>query len=174
MKVATLQVLESSRGPIGGGRGGDHPSGSRPLSPGSQGCVLCPAGLTQLVPQGEAGWAGVPAPPRQRRARLGVFEARSRRPVGDSKTSPGTASRASNRVPRIRVSGADTGDGDPACWRLGAGRGEGILAVLGAKPPLQGSGWSLGSGVAFRRQGGGHQQLESPERDGGHRLSTGP
>lgn len=137
-------------------------------------CAQRGSGLTQLVQQGEAGWVGVAAPPRQRRARLSVFEVRSRRPVGDSKTSPGTASRASKRVPRIRVSGAGTGDGDPACWRLGAGRGEGILAVLSVKPPLEGSGGSLGSGVAFRRRGGGHQQLESPERSGGHRLSTGP
>lgn len=68
-------------------------------------CAQRGSGLTQLVQQGEAGWVGVAAPPRQRRARLSVFEVRSRRPVGDSKTSPGTASRASKRVPRIRENG---------------------------------------------------------------------
>lgn len=135
-------------------------------------CAQRGSGLTQLVPQGAAGWAGVAAPPRQRRARLGVFEARSRRPVGDSKTSPGTAPRASKRVPRIRVSGAGTGDGDPACWRLGAGRGEGILALV--RSPVWRAPAGAWGGVAFRGRGGGHQQLESPERSGGRRLSTGP
>lgn len=102
---------------------------------------------------GRGRWAGVAAPPWERRARPGVFEARSCRPVQDNTTSPGATPGASERVSRRRVSGLgvrDRGRGpDLPAARFGQGRGH--RALLGARPPLQGSGGSgvPGAGLGF-------------------------
>lgn len=111
-------------------------------------------------PAGSAGrgrWVGVAATPWERRARPGVFEAPSGRPVQDITTSPGATPGAGERVSRRRVSGLGVRDRrrgpDLPAARFGPGRGH--RALLGARPPLQGSGGGgcLGRGLASRGPG---------------------
>lgn len=71
---------------------------------------------------------------------------------------------------RRRVSAPGTGDGDPTCWRLGSGRGEGTghCSVRGPLCRARGAGgawggaWLPGPWAAGCRRG----RRESPERSG--------
>lgn len=91
--------------------------------------------------------AGVAAPPRERRAGPGVFEAQSRPPPGQDHTTPARASPAAREpVQRRRVSGGGAGTGVQT--RLL--QGQGARAQLGARPPLPG--WA----------GAGDEGLASP------------
>jgi len=77
----------------------------------------------------------VAAPPRERRAGPGVFEAQSRPPPRQDHTASARASPATREpVQRRRVSGGGAGTG--VHTRLL--QGQGARALLGARPPLPG------------------------------------
>lgn len=158
VNAATFQVPEvRGGGATGGGAGRGRPSGCHPPSVESGGCLLRPA-APWARPAGAAGRGrvGRVAPRPGEAGRQGVFEAPSRRPIRSSEISPGASHTRSERA-SVEAWGEwcwdpGTGHGDPTCWQLGPGRGQGAGAVLGARPHSEGSGGPE-QGLDFPRAG---------------------
>lgn len=108
-----------------------------PLAPGRPG-IQRGQDSPSLVRTKRPGAAGVVAPPRERRAGPGVFEAQSRPPPWqDHATSARASPAAREPVQRRRVSGGAAGTG--AHTRLLQGQGAGRCSVRGSLCRLCGS-----------------------------------
>lgn len=169
VNAATFQVPEvRGGGATGGGAGRGRPSGCHPPSVESGGCLLRPA-APWARPAGAAGRGrvGRVAPRPGEAGRQGVFEAPSRRPIGSSEISPGASHTRSERA-SVEAWGEwcwdpGTGHGDPTCWQLGPGRGQGAGAVLCARPH-SGARAGLSRGLTFPGPGRWDGQLTGAPR----------